>query len=1303
MFDIFQKEIKVSDNVKLYLTSGKEIECEVIEIGDNYILIQTPGGTKTRFFETLIGGWDLIASVKNDIVVEEPQYNVTNDEQISETKVGLKIVGKIDLDELENRTGKPFHSKNQPAVTNNMKDIDLSGNFKSFEELKSRLNEIDKEKLVPANGTIIKHRESSGYGFLRTPEGEEIYFKYKDIIDDELKNRIKGERYLQNIQVTFSKFKYVGRHRGIALHLPWKVERCFLTAMNESNQIGLENSIILCEQILTAFPNYQSATDLKKELENIAKAINKKDKSIEPTYWRGKKAKDRKNYTEAIDLLTLAISNNEKLDSAIKDLVSCYQELGEIDKGLSILEKHINKLQINSSTYNFVSNYYSAAKQYEKAIDYLDKLIGLTPNNKQIDVLSRKAFCLIQINEYDKALALIEDIQLLKPSHPSVTWINQIQQAKLSGTYSDLNELVEDISFSTFAGGIPPVLLFSLDRCDYTGLKVQDITKLEFNEDSLKSIRSRIERETAARPREKAKYLLTEAKLIQYIEAHKENLFRSVLSRYCHSLANSMLAENYPIDVIRYFYLLSIELAYDHNILSTLFVRYLMSNNLQGITLLSKNDEPIAKVLIELFDLDKFDIGFLIEPSFYNSTIATTIAKRIFDNGSFKKKTLKYINDIGIPIEHPNPSRDMFNNLWKKAIEKRKSDEVSQLSFIKSLIKENNLAVFYSNFLNINTNLNRNWLTSLDNRRIDDFYKNCSYALSQYLNKNNFDEKERQKGIIIGQITQLMEEIEEHPTRFSFDILLPLIKHIEIILNQSFKKLLESSTPKVTMAILGESRYIDDRNNVSVQLAIRNQSGCSPIHDIKIHLSEDDNYRVLEPILTSSETLKGGGERIINIPLNVSKSIIEQEATTINVSLEYKSRDKEELNILPAQTLALRLYSSVAFDTIHNPYSALADSGPVKDKKMFFGREKDIEDISNLLLSSPSHKFIDIYGQKRSGKSSLLYHLKQKLKESGNFICIDFTLGLTAKYDSASFFWLILDGIERFIDDYEYDEFGKPIFETPKLQELLTNPSIIFYEKIRDFNKEIKKYENWKGKRLLLLIDEFTYLYSATLKKILDPEFMKTWKSMLEKGLFSAIVVGQDIMPKFKAKFPNEFGVFEDKRLTYLKKEDAEKLIEEPLWDKINDKSRFIGQAINRILDYTSLNPYYIQIFCARLVDFMNDHKLINVTEADVITVANSFVEGSHALPLDKFDNLLNAGDADLEAVPQKETLEILRQIANNSRVLGSCPRESISLKSIEYDDYILDDLNKRDVITCPNNGYYRIQVQIFNDWLLKH
>ncbi len=1314
MFDIFKKEIKVSDSVKLYLTIGKEIEGEVIEIGENHVLLKTIDGIQTRFFDKIIGGWDLIASIKQDgktiQAIKELKIETISINPV-EKQPGLKIIGKIDLDKVNSKRvpkilSKPLLEEVQNVSTD---EIEIKGTFKSFEELKINLSERENEKLVPANAVIIRHSESRRFGFLRTPTGSEIFFSYRDIVDEELAKRMHGEKQYLNIQVTYSETRNYKGEKATVIHLPWRVSKCFEVAKKKFDGNRFDESLYLCNQILSAFPNNYLAFDLSKEIENRKSGVIRKSKYAEPIYLKGKKAKDIKNYDEAIRLLKISIDKKEKLDSAIKDLASCYQELDEIGKGIELIETHLGDLPDNSSTYNFISNYYSAAKKYNAAIIYLDKLVSLIPKYKLVDVLSRKMYCLIQLKKYEDALDIIDEILLINQNFSlAIKWKRLIEDAIETGHFDLLDSDSDYSVFSSLSGGISRFLQFRLDNCAYTGLTIQEINKKSFNKENLINIRKVIDDTSRSRPKERAPLFLTEAKLLQDIEPENEEIFRSTLSKYCNTLATNFRIDNYPFDIFRYLLFESFTLEREFNNNARQLLYYLYSFKYQSQQILdntpSKLHDAIKKLPNVITEICNYNINAwldLLDISVINTNIASRITSILSINQTLLAQAINYFNSH-FEIKLPQETKTLNDN-WNILREKRRSEILNWFAYQRTLLNSLTLESFCDNFSNNIQFINSSWLNSTDARRLNSIINDVMFSINNYNKNTYFDDKEKFKNLALNQISQLNEEIIELPTRLSYDGFLNVLNHLANLLNHSFKKLLETSIPNIAMHILGDARFIDANNNVTVQLAIQNQRGCSPIQDIKVKLSDDPLIKLLDVVLTSSEPLKGGEERIISIPLNVSTSILEQEAATINVNLEYKSREKEETNFIINQPLALRFFSSEQFETISNPYAAIADSGPVKDRKMFFGREKDIEEISNSILSASTHKFIDIYGQKRSGKSSLLYHLTQKLKESNRFICIDFTLGSTAKYDSASFFWLILEGIERYIETSEPDSTRRPSFETPRLQEILLNPSIIFYEKINDLNKELRKFDLWKDRKLLLLIDEFTYLYSATLRKNLDPEFMKTWKAMLEKGLFSAIVIGQDIMPKFKSKFPNEFGVFEDRRLTYLKKEDAEKLIEKPIWDSKNNKSRFIGKAISKILDYTSLNPYYIQIFCAKLVDFMNDYKLINVTEADVIDVAKSFVEGSQALPIDKFDNLLNAGDADLEAVPQEETLEILRQIANNSRVLGSCPRESISLKSVEYDDQILDDLLKRDVINCPNTDYYRIQVQIFNEWLLKH
>jgi len=229
-----------------------------------------------------------------------------------------------------------------------------------------------------------------------------------------------------------------------------------------------------------------------------------------------------------------------------------------------------------------------------------------------------------------------------------------------------------------------------------------------------------------------------------------------------------------------------------------------------------------------------------------------------------------------------------------------------------------------------------------------------------------------------------------------------------------------------------------------------------------------------------------------------------------------------------------------------------------------------------------------------------------------------------------------------------------------------------------------------------------SYIYTSIEKNELNSNFMKSWKAFIEKNYFSAVLIGQDVAPKFKQKYPNEFGVTEDKRLTYISESNAKELIEKPIWDDERKSSRYIGNAINKIIDYTACSPYYLQMFCARVVDYMNRKKAISVTESDIEEIANSFIEGTECLAKDKFDNLFTAGDADIETFDLDDIENILIQIAKKTNI-GSCSRNDIVSENREAKDIddILEDLKRREVIEQKNN-FYQIKVGLFKKWLLK-
>ncbi len=253
------------------------------------------------------------------------------------------------------------------------------------------------------------------------------------------------------------------------------------------------------------------------------------------------------------------------------------------------------------------------------------------------------------------------------------------------------------------------------------------------------------------------------------------------------------------------------------------------------------------------------------------------------------------------------------------------------------------------------------------------------------------------------------------------------------------------------------------------------------------------------------------------------------------------------------------------------------------------------------------------------------------------------------------------------------------------------------------FLKKIRRMPEYKNCRIIILIDEFSYIYEWILEGKLSGSIMRNFKSFLQKDYFKIIVAGQDIMPDFMNMFSNEFAVFQPERVTYLLPVYAKQLIEDPLRiGGLDGNTRYLENSVEEILDLTACNPYYIQIFCNRLVDLMNREYSIYVTRVEVDKVKEELTSGQNSLSLDKFENLYNSGDKIGGQRSIDDNLSVLYQIANNSEQ-SPCHISKIVCKTNKDISIILDDLVKRDVLTRDEGEYYRIKVGIFKDWLKKN
>lgn len=147
-----------------------------------------------------------------------------------------------------------------------------------------------------------------------------------------------------------------------------------------------------------------------------------------------------------------------------------------------------------------------------------------------------------------------------------------------------------------------------------------------------------------------------------------------------------------------------------------------------------------------------------------------------------------------------------------------------------------------------------------------------------------------------------------------------------------------------------------------------------------------------------------------------------------------------------------------------NPFTF---GNPIKDSRRFHGREADIRQIVNRLLSS-AHESTSIIGERRIGKTSLLYHLSNpevgaRLGLTPEKFCLvyaDFQ-GLT-DITPTRFWQRVLKKISRSVCDESLK---------PSIEKLLEQNNFDLFD-LEDLFQESQD----KGLTIVLLLDEFEYV-----------------------------------------------------------------------------------------------------------------------------------------------------------------------------------------------------------------------------------
>lgn len=1195
-------------------------------------------------------------------------------------------------------------------------------------------------------GYIYSYKPDKKYGFLRGLDGKDYFFHESAISDDELIKLTQSIMPGKQIPVTFEVAQGTKGLVAIGVTLYRTVEEMFNRAAEYADEGDYSKAIAQIKKVLDLNPNYPKAREYYEKWREYAR-LRGVPRGSNP-YARAKRAQlIEKDLEQAAKLLRDAIRQGDNTESAVKDLAALLVQLGKVEEAILVLEQNRKKIRDQQSVDNLLIGFYQNAGQHDRAIALLEKnLHQATTEGKKATILWQMAssylrkddyvraeqklqevlrlqpdnrtaqrniaICLFKQNRYEEAQEILNFILSTSPDAQAADLLEAIKQAK-AGQLPHMDEILIETTITDISREISGFTKFFLDRCDYSGARADHIQNQTFDRSDIQTIEQLATKSKTIRPRERAGYYLSAAKITSLLEDEDPNQFYKYLCRSFASTGDAIVIESRPLDSAREFYCESLSV-YDgdrsrnrkEQDAENALIRFLFSTmGLAQVPVtpsIPSIDETLETIITHHPDRNRVmdAIAYVVFRSRY---AANRILNRLYQKSSLQAISLEYLKSKGIPVT-PAKRLDGFVRLWNELIKKLLDEHRSISNEFRILNKiELTTASLESNIERVKR-LNSRLFFDLDQHRVREIQRILETAL-ELCKQTVFEEQERLCFQIDSRCQDLQREIEVSPTKLSVEEMYPVVETIQNKISARLDDLYVSSTPQITLRLPIETYTPNADRVIEAQVVVSNRAGRSPAESLELVVQEyEDSFTV-----SSDSSLRGGEQHILRVPIRVSEEAWRSQAFSLQVYAQYRTRSGDIVQT-EVQRFSIRLGAEQEFEEIENPYAAYAEGGVVGNPEMFYGRDELIANIAKALQSSRSQsKCVVIYGQKRAGKSSILHHLRNKLQSNGDVLILDLgNIGsILDEHSEAPFLYQILWGIlkklEYAIDDQVSTGYARLDLSFPSDDEFYNHrsPLILFKDIFERFRRAASKHSDWRKIRLVLLIDEFSYIYAYITKGKIPETFMKNWKALLQENYFNAVLVGQDVMPKFKQRYPNEFGTTQDVRVTYLRREDAIRLIDEPI--RIGGReSRYRERAIERILDLTAGSPFYIQIICNRLVEYMNRKRASLVTEADVEQVKDELIRGVNALGQDKFDNLINSGDTSEDAISDEDALKVLTAIAVNSKT-GPCSRNSIACETSKPVDEILEDLVKRDVLERERGQYYSIRVVLFKEWLIAH
>jgi WD40 repeat protein/AAA+ ATPase superfamily predicted ATPase len=474
------------------------------------------------------------------------------------------------------------------------------------------------------------------------------------------------------------------------------------------------------------------------------------------------------------------------------------------------------------------------------------------------------------------------------------------------------------------------------------------------------------------------------------------------------------------------------------------------------------------------------------------------------------------------------------------------------------------------------------------------------------------------------------------------------------------------------------TRQIRRAEQVTLSLRLQN-AGRAAAENVVVSLQPGQGLSQVGETQVTLERLSSG--RSTSVEFVIAPTDVETARVVCRVTWDDRVAEGNTIEFADV----VRFYEvAEEFRRILNPYIV---GHPVKSAEMFYGREDIFQFIADNLRGPVQDRTLVLHGQRRSGKTSVLYQLlRGRLGQGFVPVLIDMQELAPMVRNTGDFLAETAYQLARAARK------AAVLVEEPASDAFAASPA-------RAFSRFLDALEDSLGdQRAVLMFDEFELIETKIADGKLDADLLGYFRSLMQhRDRVVFIFTGTHRLEEMSHDYWSIlFNIALYRRVSFLSTADAAQLIRKPVAGALDVDEL----AVEKIINLTSGHPYFIQLTCWALVNHCNTQRRNYATINDVN---------------DAVQEMLTTGEAYFAYIWQQATEDerlALTGLAHTLRPGKAWARPSEILETLAAAGDtqtqraslvdVLDQLVAQEVLEVTREGRlrYRFQLEVLRLWI---